>query len=267
MFINRWIKIASIRLITKKLEKKMKLHSACYYPFAQRAWMALEHKGIYFDDVAIDPYDKTSWWLEVSRGSAMVPVIAQSGIVEPSNSTEQSTGLDSNRILEYLDDLYPQQTPIFSDKSGQRAEQKYWTDHIGNKITPYFYRYLKANKTGTTQDEALAKMMAGLASFAEAMHSQGPFFNGHEVGVVDISMIPFSYQIKVLLEHHLDFKLPTEGDSWTRYHRWYNAMLESSAIRTTATDHVKYRASLVEFYLPYSVGGGQSDVKSLRSVA
>jgi hypothetical protein len=44
-------------------------------------------------------------------------------------------------------------------------------------------------------------------------------------------------------------------------------MLESSAIRTTATDHVKYRASLVEFYLPYSLGGGQSDVNSLRSVA
>jgi hypothetical protein len=64
-------------------------------------------------------------------------------------------------------------------------------DHISNSITPYFYRYLKASKTDPTQDEALAKMMTGLASFTTAMHGQGPFFSGHEVDVVDISMIPF----------------------------------------------------------------------------
>ena len=244
----------------------MKLYSAWYCPFAQRAWMALEHKGIDFDYVEVDPYHKTDWWLEVSRGSAMVPVMVQSGIVESSNSAEQSTVLDSNRILEYLDDLYPQNKPIFSDKPGQRAEQKHWMDHISNNITPYFYRYLKANKAGAAQDEALANMMAGLASFAEAMHSQGPFFSGQEVGVVDISMIPFAYRIKVLLEHYRNFELPTEGELWTRYHRWYKAVLESSAFKTTATGNAGYRDRLVDFYLPYSIGGGQSDVTSLRSV-
>ena len=239
----------------------MKLYSAWYCPFAQRVWMALEHKGIDFDYVEVDPYHKTEWWLEVSRGSAMVPVIVQS-----EESAEQFTVLDSNRILEYLDDLYPQKTPVFSEKPGQRAEEKYWMDHISNNITPYFYRYLKANKTGSAQDEALAKMVTGLASFAEAMHSHGAFFSGHDIGVVDISMIPFAYRIKVLLEHYRKFNLPTEGELWIRYHRWYNAMLESSAFKTTATDHAGYRDRLVEFYLPYSVGGGQSDVTSLRSV-
>jgi glutathione S-transferase len=139
-------------------------------------------------------------------------------------------------------------------------------DHIGNNITPYFYRYLKANKTGAAQDEALAKMMTGLAAFAAAMHAQGAFFSGHEVGVVDISMIPFAYRIKVLLEHYRNFSLPTEGELWIRYHRWYNAMLESSAFRATATDHAGYRDKLVAFYLPYSVGEGQSDVTLIRSV-
>ncbi len=239
----------------------MKLYSAWYCPFAQRAWMALEHKGIDFDYVEVDPYHKTDWWLEVSQGSAMVPVIVQSG-----ESTEQSTVLDSNRILEYLDDLYPQKNAVFSDKPGQRTEQKYWMDHISNNITPYFYRYLKGHRAGAAQDEALANMMTGLASFAEAMHSQGPFFSGQEVGVVDISMIPFAYRIQVLLEQYQNFKLPTEGERWTRYHRWYKAMLESSAFKTTATDHTDYRDRLVEFYPPYSVGRGQSDVTSLRFV-
>ncbi len=165
----------------------MKLYSAWYCPFAQRAWMALEHKGIDFDYHEVDPYDKTEWWLEVSRGSAMVPVIAQSDA-----GAEEFTVQDSNRILEYLNDLYPQKTPICPDKPGLQTEKKYWMDHISNNITPYFYRYLKANKTGPAQDEALANVMAGLVSFAEAMHSHGAFFSDHEIGAVDISMIPFA---------------------------------------------------------------------------
>ncbi len=238
----------------------MKLYSAWYCPFAQRAWIALEHKGIDFDNLEVDPYDKSEWWLGVSRGSAMVPVIVHSD-----DSADESTVLDSNRILEFLDDLYPQKTPIFSDKPGQRAEQKFWMDHISNNITPFFYRYLKANEAGDIQDEALAKMMTGLLSFTEAMHSHGPYFTGAEIGAVDISMIPFAYRIKELLEHYRNFELPTEGEAWVRYHRWYNAMLESSAFKATATSHAGYRDRLVDFYLPYSVGEGQSDVTSLKS--
>ncbi len=68
--------------------------------------MALEHKGFDIDNVEVDPYDKFEWWLDVSRGSAMVPVIAQSD-----ESAEESTVLDSNRILEYPDDVYPQKKP------------------------------------------------------------------------------------------------------------------------------------------------------------
>ena len=67
----------------------MKLYSAWYCPFAQRAWMALEHKGIDFDYVEVDPYDKTEWWLAASRGSAMVPVIVRSN-----EGAEESTVLD-----------------------------------------------------------------------------------------------------------------------------------------------------------------------------
>ncbi|MEH6458148.1 MAG: glutathione S-transferase N-terminal domain-containing protein [Cocleimonas sp.] len=239
----------------------MKLYSAWYCPFAQRAWMALEHKGIDFDYDEVDPYNKTEWWLGVSRDTAMVPVI-----VDSDESAKESTVLESNRILEYLDDLYPNKIPIFSGKPSQRAEQKYWIDHISNNITPYFYRYLKANKAGTAQDEALAKMMTGLVSFAGSIHSDGPFFSGIDVGAVDISMIPIAYRIEVLLEHYRNFNLPTEGELWVRYYRWYNAMLETSAFKATATDHDDYRDRLVDFYLPYSAGGGQSDVTVLKSV-
>jgi glutathione S-transferase len=37
----------------------MKLYTAWYCPFAQRAWMTLVHKNINFDYIEVDPYDKT----------------------------------------------------------------------------------------------------------------------------------------------------------------------------------------------------------------
>jgi glutathione S-transferase len=37
----------------------MKLYSAWYCPFAQRTWTALLYKGVQFEYVEIDPYDKT----------------------------------------------------------------------------------------------------------------------------------------------------------------------------------------------------------------
>ena len=54
----------------------MKLYNAWYCPFAQRAWMALEHKGIDFEYVEVDPYNQTDWWMKVSRGDSLVPVLS-----------------------------------------------------------------------------------------------------------------------------------------------------------------------------------------------
>jgi glutathione S-transferase len=106
----------------------MKLYNAWYCPFAQRAWMALVHKGIDFEYVEVDPYDKTDWWLRVSRGAELVPVLVQTN----SNGVGETTIVESNRILEFLEDYRPEPNPIFSSDPLERAEQKYWMDHIGN---------------------------------------------------------------------------------------------------------------------------------------
>ena len=227
----------------------MKLYNAWYCPFAQRAWMALEHKGIDFEYVEVDPYDQSDWWMEVSRGSSLVPVLVQDG----------TTIVESNRILEYLEDLYPDQTPIFADSANQRAEEKYWMDHVSNKITPYFYRYLK-----DPQDESKEKMLEGLTQFIKAMDNKGPFFSGEKVSAVDIALMPFVYRIVHLLGFYRDFALPAEGDNWQRFHAWYDAMLETPAFKVTATDNADYQNRLVEHYLPYSQGGGQSDVTKVN---
>lgn len=232
----------------------MKLYNAWYCPFAQRAWMALEHKGIDFEYVEVDPYDNSDWWLEVSRGSGMVPVL-----VRPDGNGSETTIVESNRILEYLEDLSPEQSPIFADNPNARSEQKYWMDHVSNKITPYFYRYLK-----DPQAESLGKMNEGLLRLIDAMSDKGPYFSGSKVSAVDIALIPFVYRIVHLLGHYRDYAIPTEGTQWQRFYDWYEAMLDLPAFKVTATDNDDYQNRLIEFYLPYSQGGGQADVTNVN---
>lgn len=234
----------------------MKLYNAWYCPFAQRAWMALVHKGIEFEYVEVDPYDSTDWWVRVSRGAELVPVLVQSN----SNGIGETTIVESNRILEFLEDYQPQQNPIFSADPLERAEQKYWMDHIGNKITPYLYRFLKASEPGDDRDESRAKLLEGLSALVDAMDGDGPFFSGANICAVDIALIPFAYRIDVLLGTYRDFRLPEEGATWQRYRRWYDAMLAHPAFRVTAFDQDDYEKRLVEHYYPYSLGKGQADV-------
>ena len=228
----------------------MKLYNAWYCPFAQRAWMALVHKGIDFEYVEVDPYDSTDWWIEVSRGAELVPVLVQAN----NNGVGETTIVESNRILEYLEDFMPGTNSIFASDPLERAEQKYWMDHIGNKITPYSYRFLKASEAGEHRDESRESLLEGLTALVQAMESVGPYFSGDCVCAVDIALIPFAYRIDVLLGAYRDFRLPQEGEIWLRYQRWYQAMLADPAFKTTAFDQGEYEQRLIDHYFPYSLG-------------
>jgi glutathione S-transferase len=234
----------------------MKLYNAWYCPFAQRVWMALIHKGIDFDYVEVDPYNKTDWWVKISRGAELVPVLVE----ENQNGDGETTIVESNRILEYLEDYRPQQAPIFATDVLERAEQKYWLDHIGNHITPYIYRFLKASEAGDQSEESRLKLIEGLTALTLAMDDTGPLFSGEQVSAVDIALIPFAYRIDVLLKAYRDFELPQEGEIWQRYRTWYQAMLSQPAFQATAFDHENYQQRLIDHYYPYSLGEGQTDV-------
>jgi len=227
----------------------MKFYNAWYCPFAQRTWMALVYKNIDFSYIEIDPYDLTDSWLEISRGFALVPVVIQS-----SNTGEDTTIVESLRILEYLEDYYPETIPLFADTANARSQQKFWMDFIGQKITPCFYGYLKREGGEEAQQESLNEMLEGLLALTQAMDAEGPYFTGDRIDAVDIALIPFALRIDVLLRHYRNLELPRSGDDWQRYHRWYEAMLALSAFRATAFDHDDYENRLIEHYLPYNQG-------------
>ena len=238
----------------------MKFYSAWYCPFAQRAWMTLLLKKIDFEYIEVDPYRKSTWWLTISRDKAQVPVIVSPNRDQPG----ETTIIDSTRVVEYLDELVPDMHPLMPRDPNRRAENRYWMDHVNNRIVPYLYRFLQATDEGDYREESKNNLLAGLQKIASAMSNDGPFFDDSNICAIDILLAPIAYRIEVLLGHYRDFLLPDQGEAWTRYHQWYRAVLEDPAFRATSTDHENYRQRLIEFYLPYSQGEGQKDVAQVK---
>lgn len=236
--------------------RPLKLYSAWYCPFAQRAWMALLHKGLAFEYVEVDPYRESQWWLDVSRNRAKVPVI----VAPPGDDDRPTAVIDSSRIIEYLEDLAPSVKPLFPADPNRKAETRFWIDHVNERIVPYLYQHLEAGQPGEYRDSSGTALIEGIRELANAMAPTGPFFSGTDVNAIDLLMIPFAYRIDTLLGHYRAFSLPTTGGNWPRYRHWYESMCATEVFRTTSTDHADYRARLIAHYLPYSQGKGQQDV-------
>lgn len=226
----------------------MKLYCAWYCPFAQRAWMTLVHKQIAFEYIEVDPYRQTDWWMRVSRGEGLVPVLVQAN----SDGVGETTIIESNRILEYLDHLQPHVCPIYASDPNSRAEQKYWMDFFSNRVTENFYQFLRTQEAGEEQEELKARIIEALFILASNMGNKGAYFSGDTLSAVDISLFPIAYRIDLLLKHYRGFTLPEKGDAWQRYRHWFDAMLQHPAFRTSAYDQDDYEQRLIAHYRPYT---------------
>lgn len=228
----------------------MKLYSAWYCPFAQRVWMSLLYKQVEFEYIEVDPYIETPKWLELSKGTAQVPVF----VVGKENI------VDSTKIMSQLDKIFPKSPPLFSIDSNKKTKQLMCIDHINNKIVPFFYHYLKANIEGEQKDKAEQNLLYSLSIFSEVLDRAGPYFSGENISAVDFSLFPFAHRIQILLGYYRDFHLPISVGGWRKYHQWYEQMLRLPEFKETSIIHSNYEQRLIDVYYPYSQGGGQEIV-------
>jgi glutathione S-transferase len=243
------------------MKDKIKLYSAWYCPFAQRALITLLHKGIEFQLIETDPYDKTPEWMNVSAGSGQVPVIEY----DSGNSTKK-TLINSLSIMAFIDGYYVEEDKIiFSNNPIKINEEKFWMEYASNNIIPYFYRYLKADKPGKLRYDAMTQMLTGINNFTKNMAIEGPFFSGKKFGAVDIAFAPFAYRINLLLGYYRNFNLSDKSDDWFRYKQWYEAVIAQPSFIKSIFEQKDYESRLIDFYLPYSLGGGQTDVTDINA--
>ena len=203
--------------------------------------MALLKNNISFDYIETDPYDKNPEWMEISKGFGQVPVLIDGDL----------TLTDSSQILTYLDSKQLDQAEL------ENAE--YWMDLTNTQITPYLYRFLKA-QTAREQQDAREKMIEGLTLFSSGISEVGPYFSGAEIGPIDLAFIPFAYRVKLLLEFYRDFSVAELDPALAKYRIWYQNMATTEIFNNTSMVMPDYESRLIDFYKIYSKGGGQADV-------
>ncbi|RWA14862.1 hypothetical protein EKO27_g133 [Xylaria grammica] len=238
-------------------EQQLKLFSGWFCPFVQRAWITLEEKGIPYQYIEVNPYHKGPELMR-SNPRGLVPTLE----VAPGKALYESTVL-----CEYLEDHYPDHHPhLLPSDDYERARSRIWMDYVTSRIIPAFHRLLQFQPAsyegdGTARlDELRGEFRQSLLEFTGEMvdASQGPFFAGKELGLVDITLLPWAIRLWVFDEFKGGLGIPEKGDEdrWDRWHVWLAAVKERESVKKTLSDREHY----LPIYKRYADDTAQSEL-------
>ncbi|OKL60122.1 hypothetical protein UA08_04673 [Talaromyces atroroseus] len=196
-------------------ECELKLFGSCFCfalsPFVQRIWIALEAKGIPYQYIEVDPYEKPPELLEINpRG--LVPAILHGnwGCYE------------STVLLEYLEDLDEGPPLLPPGDAKLRAHCRLWADHV---------------KNAEELKEELVKLV-------NASHVHGPFFLGPSMSYVDIQLAPWIIRLSRVLKPYRGWPEPEMGSRWGR---WVQAIEDNEHVMATTSSDELYLDSYVRY--------------------
>ena len=203
-----------------------KFYNGWFCPYAQRAWIALLEKGVEFEYIEQDPYNKTPEWLAINPRGA-VPAIVYKG----------KSVYESKICIEYVDEQWDTGKSILPSDAYQRAKIRILSDHIDKNIASSMFRAL-ARKTDEERATAQKELVDGIKLlFEEFDTSNGPLFGGKKLGMLDIMLYPFAYRVILLLSHFRSFSLPKEG--FEKFHQWYATASACASVQKTMPDDTK----------------------------
>ncbi|GAO52336.1 glutathione S-transferase [Saitoella complicata NRRL Y-17804] len=206
-------------------ESPLQLYGSCFCPFVQRVWIALEHNGLQYQYLEIDPYKKPKALTDINpRG--LVPALRDG----------DWGSYESTVLMEYLEDAYPEKRLLGTDAK-KRAENRLWADHVNRHLVPSFYRFLQTQMHETEKSNAAKKDFDdAVRKLVDNAHPQGPFFAGKELGWVDVMAAPWILRIPRVLKPYRQY----DGPDSERYKKWIEAMERNEAVMATVSGDELY---------------------------
>ncbi|CAG8200205.1 unnamed protein product [Penicillium salamii] len=215
--------LAAETVVKHSDEVNLKLYGSCFCPFVQRVWIALELKGIPYQYIEVDPYQKPASLLEVNpRG--LVPALRH----------DNWGCYESNVLLEYLEDLNVGAAMLPADPK-LRAHCRLWADHVNRHLIPGFYRVLQEQDRQGQIDKA-QELRASMEQLLEVAHPKGPFFMGPQISLVDVQAAPWILRLGRVLKPYRGWPDPQQG---SRLAAWVDAIETDPHVQaTTSTDEL-----------------------------
>ncbi len=223
--------------------QQLNFYCAWFSPSGQRAWIALAHKGVDFEYIEQDPYDKNPEWLAINpRG--LVPAIVYNG----------KSVYESPVCIEYVDELWPNTNSLLPRDPYDRAMVRIWCDHITKKIVPPFYAML-LKENHAERDQCKTELIKQTLQITNAMSKDGPYFRGKDFGMVDIMLFPHALRFDHILKEYRGFEIPKDSQ-FKRFHEWFDAVAQLDSVKAT----IQPRQKLVDKYKRYAENTAQTEV-------
>eukprot|EP00397_Hematodinium_sp_SG-2012_P037460 GEMP01040603.1.p1 GENE.GEMP01040603.1~~GEMP01040603.1.p1 ORF type:complete len:246 (-),score=53.52 GEMP01040603.1:1069-1806(-) len=226
--------------------------SAWFCPYAQRAWIALNHHRI--------PYTLIESLEVVPGGYRKAPLLLEknpNGLVPTIIDDKKRTIYESLLCVEYVDELAKDSDTAPSLLPGdamERANLRLKANWANKHLCSPFYKVLMP--TGT-REESFKLLMEDIRTFAKEI--VGPYYLGEQLSIVDIAAFPWAMRMFILEEFFGEqYRLSPSDPTLIPFLQWKNSVAALDAVKTTIGKNEDY-VTVYERYRDNCAGSKVAD--------
>ncbi|GMN61447.1 hypothetical protein TIFTF001_030524 [Ficus carica] len=191
---------------------------------------ALKLKGVDFDYIEEDIYNKSQLLLEYNPIYKKVPVLVHQG----------RPLAESPIILEYIDETWPQY-PLLPTHAHDRALARFWIDFGAQKV-PTFGSFFASTAGGEEGEKAAKEALEVLKILEERGLGNNKFFGGETLNMVDLVHGWLAY-IMECIEELVGVKL-IQPTTLPRLYAWVQNFKQLPVIKENLPDRQRLLAHL-----------------------
>lgn len=207
---------------------EVKLFGVHESPFSRRIEMALKLKGVEYEYIEVDLYNKSPLFLQYNPIHQKVPVLVHNG----------KPIAESVIILEYIDETW-KHNPILPKDPYQRAMARFWASLINEKLVPVIRKARLS--LGTEREEAIEEACGYLKVLENEVKGKR-FFGGDTIGLVDIVATFIAHWVMILQEA-VGIEVITI-DKFPALCKWVEELVNSHVIK----DNLPHKPRLHAYY-------------------
>ena len=223
----------------------VRLYSAWFCPYAQRAWMVLNNIGIEYEliesleiDSATHGYKKNARLLEIHKKGLVPTLELFNNEVSDENQTLDINGQPPLVITESIDVMKFAYQHVGRRVENTEVEEAIRFDRI---VCSPFYRCLM-KQVKEEQVKGWRDLLCGLESFSNGLNP-GKYYKSDTPSIVDFTVFPWAFRLYVL-ERFRGFKLDQNLPWVKNFMHWKERMEnEIKGVKDTLPDKNKLLGS------------------------
>ncbi|KAL5580510.1 hypothetical protein UlMin_012952 [Ulmus minor] len=187
------------------MENKVVLLNFWPSSYGMRVRIALAEKGIKYEEKDENLVEKSSLLLEMNPVHKSIPVLVHNG----------KPICESLNILQYIDEVWNENSPLLPSDPYERAQARFWADFIDKKAFG-LVRRLWLSK-GEKLEAVKKEFIEGLKTL-EGELGDKIYFGGDKFGFVDVALAPLAswfYTLETCANFSVEAECPKIG-SWTK---------------------------------------------------